>query len=167
MPKSPSKPKIYKVEWPFLKQYDNIENRWARGLSWRPGVGNFNCNGEKGKLRASGVGHAVFTKLAEVELVGRYANRVLYTRHWEPPEGDDFGKPLVRMMARSAFTRMISGYRYTFEVDPHCGEINGGLSENFHLDMLHTQRELVRTPKQYIGFKPKIALKLASAGSQT
>jgi len=107
---------VFAVPFPYV--YRPVGDS-GEGLSdWKPGT-RFADETPDGYPDAIADGLGVM-ELAVVAVFtpGRYTTRVFYTRCFVDPGGVRFGKPILRVIAVSAFRRMTKGYRYPYRVEP-------------------------------------------------
>jgi hypothetical protein len=86
--------------------------------TWRPGTrvehGDYEFSDEQ--WVADGEGFMVLEELGNFK-PGRFPERTFYLRRFVAPDGRQFGKDKVRVIASSAFKRMLKGYRHQYLLD--------------------------------------------------
>jgi len=105
--------KTYKIKYPFVrtKYFDFTCEDDAPKDGWRPGVEFASGDEWDGCFYADGKGYQVL-QVVDVHKPGKYRTRVFYTRSWIDPDGVEFNKPGLRIMAMSGFKNLLKGYRY-------------------------------------------------------
>lgn len=108
----------HKVKFPFIRhEYSGpIDGEFVDGVkTWKPGTrcehGDYQYSDEQ--WVADGEGLMVLEVLGAFK-PGRYPERTFYLRSFIDPDGRQFGKEKVRVMASSAFKRMARGYRHQY-----------------------------------------------------
>lgn len=112
---------VFAFRYPFIREeYDDFDGEgMVKVKCWKPGVrfeDESNAYRETVHTYADGVGEQIIT------LVGRYTppgyrERVFFTRQWKDPDGKLFGKKALQVKGVAAFSTLIKGYRYEFEMD--------------------------------------------------
>lgn len=109
---------VHAVPYPFIR--DSYDHPEGGGGGWRPGTrcevggdGDPSYNDEE--WQADGMGHMLITEYQTVKVAG-YVERTFYSRAWRDPNGREFGKKKLRLIAAPAFKRMLKGYRHKFEL---------------------------------------------------
>ena len=108
---------VFRVDYPFWVDTpwtSDEEGEWKQESYWEIG-----CKKEEGDpevgIPTSYYYHALGKMVVRVEetckLPGR-EERIFYTRKWIDPEGKEFGKNTLHVIAKSAFTRLLKGHRY-------------------------------------------------------
>lgn len=108
----------YRVKFPFIQdEYSGPKDgEFVEGVkSWRPGTrcehGDYEYSDEQ--WVADGEGHMVLEVLGTFK-PGRFPERTFYLRRFIDPAGRQFGKEKVRVIASTAFKRMLKGYRHPY-----------------------------------------------------
>ena len=107
---------IFTVEnYPFVRcvaqifDFDGIYEREG----WRPGCersGEYYVG-----YTADGLGKMVL-EVVSAHRPGKYKERVFYLRRWIDPDGREFGATKLRVKTEAAFTKLLRGYRYEFDL---------------------------------------------------
>ena len=87
-------------------------------LTWRPGTRRAWLQSEYDTeewREADGEGLMVLTELGSFK-PGKYPERTFYVRSFIDPDGKQFGKAKVRVIASNAFKRMLKGYRHPYQL---------------------------------------------------
>ena len=110
--------KTFEVDYPFVRERVEVigENGPEKMVSWIPGCGFEMCGPEDSRAVADGLGKMIL-HVVSTHKPGRYPTRVFYTRKWRDPDGKEFGKPGLRVLVQSAFTRRTQGYMHPFELE--------------------------------------------------
>lgn len=100
---------IFEVEFPF--------HRPRRGpFPWKPGSRMMTCLAEfQSHLEADGMGRMLLNRIS-VHKPGTYPERTFYTRTWVDPDGNQFGKPDLKITASYRFKSLCSGYGRLFRL---------------------------------------------------
>lgn len=108
----------HKIKFPFVRyEYSGpMDGEFVDGMkTWKPGTrceyGDYEYSDEQ--WVADGEGSMVLEVLGAFK-PGKYPERTFYTRQFIDPDGRQFGKTKVRVMASSAFKRMLKGYRHPY-----------------------------------------------------
>lgn len=81
---------------------------------WRPGCES-ECMENHTEYWAHGEGQMLITEVSRYTPPG-YKERVFYVRRWRDPDGNEFGSKELRCKGATAFTSMVSGYRYDYDL---------------------------------------------------
>lgn len=107
--------KTYKVKYPFMLSDKDTVSSW--GTKWTPGSRqNFNEYDEDLINDADATGYVIY-EVKGVYKPGSYPERTFYTRKYQDPDGNIFGKNNLRIISSSYFKCMLKGYRYKYEVN--------------------------------------------------
>ena len=108
----------YRVKFPFIQdEYSGLmDGEFVEAVKiWRPGTrcehGDYKYSDEQ--WVADGEGYMVLEVLGTFK-PGRFPERTFYLRRFIDPAGRQFGKEKVRVIASTAFKRMLKGYRYPY-----------------------------------------------------
>lgn len=108
----------HKIKFPFVRdEYSGpMDGEFVDAVkTWKPGTrcehGDYEFSDEQ--WVADGEGFMVLEVLG-VFKPGKYPERTFYLRHFIDPDGRQFGKANVRVIASSAFKRMLKGYRHQY-----------------------------------------------------
>jgi hypothetical protein len=112
---------VHSIKFPFIREkysgpldgeiVDDVD-------TWRPGTRREWSEGEYDTeewFAADGEGFMVLEELGSFK-PGRFPERTFYLRRFIDPAGKQFGKDKVRVIASSAFRRMLKGYRHSYEL---------------------------------------------------
>lgn len=104
---------VFKIPYPFIwdKYHDGLEEI----DTLRPGVRSEGRRPDDFVSVADEMGKQILT-VVSVHKPGKYPPRVFYTRHWEGPAGNVFGRMNLRIRGIAAFRRDLKGYRHYFEL---------------------------------------------------
>ena len=106
---------IYRVEYPFLLSDKDTVSNW--GTKWTPGSRqNFNEYDEDLINDADANGYVLY-EIKGIYKPFEYPERTFYTRKYQDPDGNIFGKNNLRIISSSHFKTMLKGYRYKYEID--------------------------------------------------
>ena len=110
---------VHHIKFPFIREkysgpldgeiVDDID-------TWRPGTRREWLQDDYDTEEwwtADGEGSMVLEELGSFK-PGRFPERTFYLRRFVDPSGKQFGKDKVRVIASSAFKRMLKGYRHTY-----------------------------------------------------
>lgn len=111
---------IHTVKFPFVREeYSGpLDGEFVDDAkTWRPGTrvehGDYEFSDEL--WLADGEGVMVLEELGSFK-PGRFPMRTFYLRRFIAPDGREFGKGKVRVIATSAFRRMLKGYRHEYSL---------------------------------------------------
>lgn len=107
---------VHRVEFPFtVSEHDDYEGKVK---VWKPGV-RFEDVGDYGNpdAFADGVGTMVIEIVSLHQPSNRHPMMVFYRRSWEYPDGTTAKTRGLKIKAASALRRIVSGYKYPFEVE--------------------------------------------------
>ena len=113
---------IHQVKFPFVREtYSGPLNGefvddatvWRPGTRRVPGEYDGGYGYEDETYEADGEGFMVLEVLGAYK-PGKYPERTFYLRRFIDPDGKEFGKAKVRVIATTAFKHMAKGYRYTY-----------------------------------------------------
>ena len=107
---------VHRVEFPFtVSEYDDYEGKVK---VWKPGV---RFEDVRGYGNTEGFADGVGTMVIEIVSLHRPSNRhpmmVFYNRRWEYPDGTTAKTRGLKIKSASALRRIVSGYRYPFEIE--------------------------------------------------
>ncbi len=104
------------VPYPFVRsEYQDADGEWT--TCWRPGTEQESVYHDDSRCVAAAMGSMVITEISAHKPSG-YPERVFYVRTWVDPDGRAFGKRRCRITTRQAFSRLLKGYRYEYEIEP-------------------------------------------------
>lgn len=108
---------VYEIPYPFYR--DKVILRDDEGSheisTWVPGVRYVFVPPDESEAVADALG-AQLIDVVSRHKPGRFPERVFYTRKWRDPDGNEFGKPVLRVKTGAAFKRLVSGYRYDYRL---------------------------------------------------
>lgn len=110
---------VFQHDYPFILEramvgFDEEGALYAK--TWCPGVRFEPIGPEESGAFADGVGKQILT-VVSVHKPRPFPERVFYTRKWLSPKGKSFGCGRLHIKTTQAFRRLISGYRYEYEVE--------------------------------------------------
>ena len=112
---------IHQIKFPFTREsYSGpLDGEFVEdSKTWRPGTraeyGDFEFSDEQ--WVADGEGSMVLEVLVKFK-PGRFPERTFFLRRFIGPDGREFGKQKVRVIASSAFKQMLKGYRHQYILD--------------------------------------------------
>lgn len=95
---------------PIWSGVDDYYLKQPEFMTWVPGWNHEYDGGEDSRPVWDGEGLEV-RLVVSVHKPGRFPPRVFYTRQWQDPDGQQFGKPGLRMTTHQAFALWRSGER--------------------------------------------------------
>lgn len=99
----------FDVPYPFVVKSNEDDERWV------PGTRERQCAPDDFDLVADSMGSMLITVVDVASPTG-FRDRVFYLRKWRSPDGDVFGRHVLRCMAINGFRNLLKGYRHSFEV---------------------------------------------------
>lgn len=114
---------VIEVAHPFIREAITLwdEDGGTEVMSWRPGIRSEAVGGAPDdpivENIADGIGSQTLT-VVDVHRPGRFPTRVYYTRKWTDPSGKTFGKGKLHITVKSAFKRIIRGFRVEYQLAP-------------------------------------------------
>lgn len=107
-----SEGEVIQFSYPFVREeLDNAQPR-----NWKPGTRIIE-HGSHQTAEADAIGQQIVT-VVSVHKPGKFPVRVFFTRKWRDPSGKVFGKNNLRILAQSAFSGLIRGFRHEFDLLP-------------------------------------------------
>lgn len=106
--------KTYCVKYPFCLDVFNPDMGEFEFATWRPGTNRFATEFTEW-AEADAMGEMILT-IVSIHRPGDYPTRVFFTRQWKDPDGKIFGKQKLQIKTKSAFKRMLKGYRYNYTI---------------------------------------------------
>lgn len=109
-----------KIKYPFIEQKDTLMideydyGDWIPGARFEGAESHCPFDGLAGE--ADGEGYMLIKIIKKVPMPKPYTMKVFFTREWIDPDGKRFGNKMLRMKGEQAFSNMIKGYRYDYDL---------------------------------------------------